>query len=139
MLLALGQPIGHPIRRRALLVELLIGHPEQRKNAFADLTLTNESISTSSGSEKTFITNGKRVTHIIDPRSGDALPPRGSVSVIHRSALTADILSTALYVMGPEAGLAWARQHGITAVFITPDRALTSSAPGLGLTIRKKD
>jgi len=119
--------------------DVSIADPEQRKTAFADLTLMNESISTSSGSEKTFVANGKRVTHIIDPRSGDALPPRGSVSVIHRSALTADILSTALYVMGPDAGLAWARQHGVTAIFITPDRALTSSAPGHGLTIRKKD
>lgn len=116
-----------------------IADPESRKTPFADLTLTNESISTSSGSEKSFVVSGRRITHIIDPRTGDALPPRGSVSVIHSSALTADILSTALYVMGPDAGVEWARKHGITALFITPDRALITSSPRHGVTIRKKD
>jgi thiamine biosynthesis lipoprotein len=120
-------------------ITVSIADPAQRNIAFADLTLDNESISTSSGSEKTFVVNGRSVTHIIDPRSGNALPPRGSVSVIHKSALTADILSTALYVMGAEEGVEWARKHDITAIFITPDRALISSSPGHGLTIRKKD
>jgi thiamine biosynthesis lipoprotein len=95
-----------------------IADPRHRGRAVREVVIENASLSTSSGSEKTFIVNGHTFTHIFDPRTGEALPPRGSVSVIHPSALVADILSTALYVMGPEAGRAWARQHGIQAIFI---------------------
>ena len=35
-------------------------------------------------------------------------------------AFTADVLSTALYVMGPDAGLAWASARGFAACFIVP-------------------
>jgi len=52
---------------------------------------------------------GRQVGHILDPRSGEAVPWWGSVTVVSADPLEADILSTALYVMGPEAGMAWAR------------------------------
>lgn len=104
-----------------------IAHPRHRDQPLVTLTLTDESLSTSSGSEKTFAAGGIRFSHIIDPATGRALPPRGSVSVIHRSALVADALSTALYVMGPERGLDWARAHGIAAIFISETGDITKS------------
>jgi len=99
--------------------EVSIADPADRGRPMVPLTLGDESLSTSSGSERSFVIAGRQFTHIIDPRSGEALPPRGSVSVVHRSALVADILSTALYVMGPEEGARWAREQGIAATFIT--------------------
>lgn len=96
-----------------------IADPRHRDRPLVTRTIRDASLSTTSGSEKSFLVNGRRFSHVIDPRSGEALPPRGSVSVIHPSALVADALSTALYVMGPEAGLAWAREHHITAIFIS--------------------
>ena len=48
----------------------------------------------------------------------------------HESALTADILSTALYVMGIDEGLAWAEARQIAACFLVPD------PEGPGITIR---
>jgi thiamine biosynthesis lipoprotein len=95
-----------------------IADPRHRDRPIREVVIENESLSTSSGSEKTFVVSGRTFTHIFDPRTGEALPPHGSVSVIHSSALVADILSTALYVMGPEAGQAWARAHGVVAIFI---------------------
>ena len=62
-----------------------IADPRHRDRALVALTLHDASLSTSSGSEKTFIVNGRQFTHIIDPRTGEALPPRGSVSVIASS------------------------------------------------------
>lgn len=44
-----------------------------------------------------------------------------SSSVIHPSNATADALATALFVMGSEAGLAWAKEHKIRAIFIKTD------------------
>jgi thiamine biosynthesis lipoprotein len=104
-----------------------IADPVRRDAPMIDVTLRNESISTSSGSEKTFVANGRTFTHIFDPRTGEALPPRGSVSVIAGDALTADILSTALYVMGPDKGLRWANAHRVAALFITPHHQILRS------------
>lgn len=101
--------------------DVTIADPEHRGAPLYKLTLTNASLSTSSGSEKTFVVDGHVFTHIFDPRTGEALPPRGSVSVIASSALLADIQSTALYVMGVDEGLRWADANGVAALFITRD------------------
>lgn len=101
--------------------EVTIADPEARQKPLYKLTLINASLSTSSGSEKTFVVDGHVFTHIFDPRTGEALPPRGSVSVIAGSALLADIQSTALYVMGVDDGLRWADANGVAALFITRD------------------
>lgn len=108
-------------------VRVAIADPTRRERPVLELTLENESLSTSSGSEKTFTAQGRIFSHIIDPRSGEALPPRGSASAICGDALTADILSTALYVMGPDAGLQWADEHRVAAVFITSSNEIRLS------------
>lgn len=108
--------------------QVSIAHPLHRDRPLVDLTLRDASLSTSSGSEKAFVVNGRHFSHLIDPATGQALPPRGSVSVIDRSALRADALSTALFVMGPERGLAWARAHGVVAIFISESGEVTWSS-----------
>lgn len=113
--------------------DVVIADPRHRDVAAVALFLGKESISTSSGSEKSFTAGGRTFTHIIDPRSGVALPPRGSVSVINDSALVADILSTALYVMNADAGLKWAKAHDVAAIFITDKNEVLASAPIPGL------
>jgi thiamine biosynthesis lipoprotein len=40
------------------------------------------------------------------------------VAVVAPSGLEADILSTSLYVMGPQRGRAWAKARGVAAVFL---------------------
>ena len=104
-----------------------IADPERRDVGLVDVTLRNASLSTSSGSEKQFNVRGRRFTHIIDPRTGQALPPRGSVSVIAADAFSADVLSTALYVMGADEGLQWANANRVAALFITPERQIVRS------------
>jgi thiamine biosynthesis lipoprotein len=99
-------------------MRVTIADPRERRRPVLAFTLIDASLSTSSGSEKTFEAGGRLFSHLIDPRTGEALPPRGSVSVIAAAALTADILSTALYVMGEEEGLRWARDHEVAAIFI---------------------
>jgi thiamine biosynthesis lipoprotein len=91
--------------------EVAIAHPLHRDQPILTLTLRNASLSTSSDSEQP--------GHIIDPATGKSVPAHGSVSVIDPSAFRADALSTALFVMGPERGLAWARAHNVVAIFIT--------------------
>ena len=108
--------------------QVAIADPVHRHRPLMKFFIEDASLSTSGGSEKTFRAAGKTFTHIIDPRTGEALPPRGSASVVAPSALEADILSTALYVMGPEQGLRWADANGVAAVFIAPDGHIQISA-----------
>ncbi|HEX6100736.1 MAG TPA: FAD:protein FMN transferase [Thermoanaerobaculia bacterium] len=100
--------------------EVAIADPADREKPVLALTIENVSLSTSSTSEKP--------GHIVDPRTGQAVPARGSASVIADDGLTADILSTALYVMGEDEGLRWADDHGVAAIFLTPTRTIRLSA-----------
>lgn len=100
--------------------EVAVAHPLQRDEAIITFVVANKSVSTSAGTEKTFVVNGRTFTHIFDPRTGEALEPRGSVSVVADSGFEADALSTALYVMGPDEALQWAERHGVAALFIVP-------------------
>lgn len=98
-----------------------LADPRRRDHAIAELSLTDASLSTSSGSERSFVAGGHTFSHLLDPRNGEALPPTGSVSVIASSGLEADILSTALYVMGSAEGIGWANDHSVAAAFIGMD------------------
>jgi thiamine biosynthesis lipoprotein len=109
-------------------LKVTIADPTNRQRPVVAFTMRDGSLSTSSGSEKTFTIGGRRFSHIIDPRTGDALPPRGSVSVIADDATTADILSTALYVMGEDEGLRWAGANGVGVIFINTNRTIRLSA-----------
>ena len=108
-----------------------LAHPGRRRAAVLDLSVAAGSIATSGGSERDLVLeDGVRIGHVLDPRSGRPVSRPGSVSVWHESAFAADVLSTALYVMGPEEGMAWAAARGVAACFLAP-------GPGSGgVTIR---
>ena len=77
---------------------------------------------------------GRRYGHIFDPRTGRPVPAWGSVTVVARDPLLADILSTALLVLGPEAALAWARERPEIGVLVLEDhggRVRSRWSPGL--------
>ena len=99
-----------------------VAHPARRDLSVLELSLAAGSLATSGGSERDLLLeNGARIGHIVDPRSGRPVSRSGSVTVWHESAFVADVLSTALFVMGPEQGLAWAAARGIAACFIVAD------------------
>jgi len=62
---------------------------------------------------------GKRFSHTIDPVSGKPITHNlTSVTVITHSAALADAYATAINVLGPEKGLAFAEEHQLAAFFI---------------------
>lgn len=82
------------------------------------IELRDASLATSGGYRNFFVEDGKRYSHIIDPRSGYPIDHGlASVSVIEEKCIRADALATALMVMGPEKGFDFARQHEIAALF----------------------
>ena len=97
-----------------------LAHPAQRRTSVLQLSLEAGSIATSGGSERDLVQeDGRRIGHIVDPRSGRPVNRAGSVTVWHESAFVADVLSTAMYVMGPDEGIAWTAPRGIAACFFT--------------------
>ena len=99
-----------------------VAHPARRGLSVLELSLAAGSLATSAGSERDLVLeDGSRIGHIIDPRNGRPVNRSGSVTVWHESAFVADVLSTALYVMGPDEGIAWAATRGIAACFIVAD------------------
>lgn len=63
--------------------------------------------------------SGQRYSHTIDPRTGRPVQsPLTSVTVIDPRAVRADAYATALMVMGTDAGLEWARQLRVPALFV---------------------
>jgi thiamine biosynthesis lipoprotein len=98
-----------------------IAHPLDRQRAYVEVGLRAGSLSTSAGSERDLFVNGRRIGHHLDPRTGVPAAFGGSVTVWHRRALVADIMSTALFVMGPDEGLRWAESRGIAACYLIPD------------------
>ena len=85
--------------------KVAITNPMDKNKAFALLPIKNGAVVTSGNYEKYVNFNGKRYTHIIDPRTG--YPSSGiiSVTVFAPKAELADALATSVFVMGKEAGL----------------------------------
>ena len=103
---------------------IAMAHPELRDIPVVELHLTEGSLATSGGSQRDLIlSDDLRIGHIIDPRTGQPVSRTASVTVWHHDALAADVLSTALYVMGPDEGLAWAEARRVAACFISADAA----------------
>lgn len=107
--------------------EVAIAAPSDRARPLVALTIADASLSTSGDSEQP--------GHIVDPRSGRRVRSRASVSVIAADALTADVLSTALYVMGEEEGLRWADANGVAAIFINDSKVVRRSARAPRVTV----
>ena len=73
---------------------------------FATLDVHDETFSTSGDYERFFMHDGRRYHHILDPDIGE--PARGSrsVTIVAKNAVLADGLSTGVFILGPQAGLA---------------------------------
>lgn len=102
--------------------EVAISHPLHRHRPALNIRLTSGSLATSGGSERNLKVGTTMVGHILDPRTGRPVDLAGSVSVWHDRALVADILSTALYVMGPQEGIAWAEARGLAACYLLAEQ-----------------
>lgn len=83
------------------------------------LVATDVAVCTSGDYRRYFEVNGRRRSHIIDPRTGLPTEASCSVTVIAADAVTADVWATALSVLGP-AGLE-ALPEGIDALVIDGD------------------
>jgi thiamine biosynthesis lipoprotein len=73
------------------------------------LALRNCGVSTSGDLFQFVEIEGVRYSHIVDPRTGLGLTNQSLVTVIAADAITADSVATAISVLGPAPGIAYAQ------------------------------
>jgi thiamine biosynthesis lipoprotein len=94
-----------------------IVNPLENSKIVSWLPIVESSVATSGNYEKYVSFNGKRYSHIIDPRTG--YPSTGilQVSILGKSAEVCDALATAVFIMGKEDGLFLINQlDGVEAI-----------------------
>jgi FAD:protein FMN transferase len=83
------------------------------------MLLANGAVSTSGDAEQYVEIDGKRYSHIVDPKTGVGILGQFSVTVTARRGIDSDSLATAVAVMGPEKGLKMIDETaGTAALFI---------------------
>lgn len=86
----------------------------------AFLSLTRASIATSSQSERAVRRGGRRIGHILDPRSGQPVNRTLACSALARRGIDADAMATAGFVVGPRAARPLAPRAGCDVLALTP-------------------
>ncbi len=81
-------------------------HPRKSEGLLGTFEIKDKAVSTSGDYEKFFTIEGKRYSHIIDPRTGHPVKGVVSVTIVTDTAIRADALSTGVFVLGLEKGMA---------------------------------
>jgi len=95
--------LGHPPTRK--FWHLGIRHPFVPDRVVSTLQVRDQAVATSGNYENFFVLNGKRYSHILDPKTGQPIQGIASVTVLAKTALEADALATTVAVLGPQKGM----------------------------------
>src|SRR5262249_29983649 len=118
-LLAVGTPRG---AGRGWAVR--IRHPWDRQSFLGAVRLHDRALGTSAATFQHLEYNGRKLGHILDPRSGWPAEGMASASVVAPTAAEADALATAFFILGVDKALAYCQAHpGIGAVLLPPGEA----------------
>jgi thiamine biosynthesis lipoprotein len=115
--------------------------PAENAPPIAVVQIRHAALATSGGYRRGFVTNGRRVSHIVDPRTGRPADRTASASVFAPDCATADALSTAFSVMEPHHSVRLADAlPGVGCLIVDHDGVATTNAvwnaavPGRGTT-----
>ncbi len=94
-----------------------IRHPRIERELIDVLLASNQAVCTSGDYER----RTDMGHHILDPRTNQPASAVASATVIAPTAMLADAVATAAFVLGPEGGLSLCERLGLEALIITPD------------------
>lgn len=115
-----------------------ITNPMNKEKIFSWFPINGNAVVTSGNYEKFVEFNGKKYTHIIDPRSGWPASGLTSVSIFAPKAELADALATGVFVMGHETGLDFINQLPGVECVIVDDQGKIYESNNIKLTAVKK-
>lgn len=98
-----------------------ITNPLNKDKVFAVFPLTESAVVTSGSYEKYVMLDGKRYTHIINPKTGYPVTGLCSVTVLGPSAEMANGFSTSIMVLGKDVGLNLIEQFPMLSCVIVTD------------------
>ena len=105
-----------------------ITNPLNKSKAFAWLPVNNSAVVTSGNYEKFVLLDGKKYSHIIDPRTGYPSEGISSVTIFAPKAELADALATSVFIVGVEVGLDLIDQlPGVECIIVDSANALHST------------
>lgn len=130
---AVGHPPGDP---RGWSVG--VRHPWRSKHRLAVVRLRDRALGTSAATFQNLEYNGRKLGHILDPRTGWPAEGMASATVVAPTAAEADALATAFFILGADKARAYCESHPeIGAVLLTHEQGaapvvlgLASEAPG---------
>jgi FAD:protein FMN transferase len=96
-----------------------IRHPRDPEEMLRVLEVSEGAVCTSGDYERPGLMEGEH--HLLDPRTGHSPGALASVTVIAPTALVADGLSTAVFVLGPAAGQQLLERHGVSGLLVSHD------------------
>jgi len=103
--------------------------PAENATPIASVQLRDAAIATSGGYRRGFIAHGRRVSHIVDPRTGQPTERIASASVFAPDCATADALSTAFSVLTPQESVALADSlPDVGCLLVERDGTITTNA-----------
>jgi thiamine biosynthesis lipoprotein len=101
--------------------EVGIRHPWDQGQRLAVLRLRDRALGTSAATFKHLNHRGRKLGHILDPRTGWPAQGVASASVVAASAAEADALATAFYILGVEQARAYCEGHPNIGAVILPE------------------
>ena len=109
-----------------------VRNPRDQDKNICVIPVSNMAVATSGDYERYRMAGGRRYHHIIDPRTG--YPSKGcmSATVVAARALDADALATAVFVMGPEDGLAFLDELPKVEGLIVDSHGRITASAGIG-------
>lgn len=109
--------------------KLAIADPRGTHAPFATLQITNGTLSTSGDYERFFMQDGKRYHHLIDPDFGEPAFGCRSVTIVADRAVLADVLSTGVFILGPDEGMKLIEKlPDVEGVIVTTDNEVLISS-----------
>ncbi|MEK7251055.1 MAG: FAD:protein FMN transferase [Bacteroidota bacterium] len=124
------------------VAEILVRHPRKEGKFFGSLNVGTCGVSTSGDYQRCFIKDGVRYHHIINPATGYPAKDVVSVTIIADDAMTADALSTLVFVLGREKGMEFIKKskdvEGLI-VWEEGDKLSYELSPGLQGKFKRSD
>lgn len=109
-----------------------IRHPRQPEELLDTVRVSNRAVCTSGDYER-LTAPGSDGHHILDPRTDGSAKSVASVTAVSPTAMMADALSTAAFVLGPTDGIRLFERMGIEGLIVTPslERFATKGFPSV--------
>jgi thiamine biosynthesis lipoprotein len=92
------------------------------------MPVSDHAFSTAGDYERSYVIDGKRYHHIIDPHTGYPATASRSVTIWAPTALQADAIDDAVFILGPQKGLALVESiDGVGAVIVDSSNKVWTS------------